>query len=68
MQVPEKELKKYVRSINKGRKLLSAVQKKKHWSPDDCQQYWQQQAELLKEPMCAWYCAMVRDIIRTQEK
>ena len=68
MQVPEKELKKYVRSLNKGRKLLSAVQKKKHLSPDDCQKYWQQQAELLKEPMCAWYCAMVRDIIRKQEK
>lgn len=63
MELPEKEYKRFVRSLNKGRKLLRGIQKKKTLTENDRKDFWQRQSELLKEPTCAWYCAMVRDII-----
>lgn len=66
MELPEKDYKRFVRSLNKGRKLLGGIKKKKTLTENDRKDFWQRQSELLKEPICAWYCAMVRDII-TQE-
>lgn len=63
MELSEREYKRFTRSLNKGRKLLKDVQKNKTLTESDKQDFWQRQAELLKEPTCAWYCAMVRDII-----
>ncbi len=63
MELPEKDYKRFVRSLNKGRKLLGGIQKKKTLTENDRKDFWQRQSELLKEPTCAWYCAMVRDII-----
>lgn len=67
MQPTEKELKKITKSIKVGRKLLKQAEKPKK-TKDQLQELWQEQAKLLHDPYCAWYCAMVRDIIRTELK
>ena len=63
MELPEKDYKRFIRSLNKGRNLLKQIQKKKTLTENDREDFWQRQSELLKEPTCAWYCEMVRDII-----
>lgn len=65
MQPTEKELKKIIKSIKAGRKLLKQAEKPKK-TKEQLQELWQEQAKLLHDPYCAWYCAMVRDIIRKE--
>lgn len=63
MQPSEKELKKIIKSVKAGRKLLKQAEKPKKLSQEEKQRLWQEQAKLLHDPYCAWYCAMVRDTI-----
>nr|DAT71538.1 MAG TPA: hypothetical protein [Caudoviricetes sp.] len=65
MQPTEKELKRITKSIKAGRKLLKRAQQPKK-TKEQLQELWQEQAKLLHDPYCAWYCAMVRDIIEDQ--
>lgn len=65
MQPTEKVLKGTTKSIKAGRKLLKQAEKPKK-TKDQLQELWQEQAKLLHDPYCAWYCAMVRDIIRNE--
>lgn len=67
MQPTEKELKKITKSIKAGRKLLKQAEKPKK-TKEQLQELWQEQSKLLSDPYCAWYCAMVRDIIRNEQK
>jgi hypothetical protein len=65
LQPTEKELKRITKSIKAGRKLLKQAQQPKK-TKEQLQELWQEQAKLLHDPYCAWYCAMVRDIIRNE--
>lgn len=67
MQPTEKELKRITKSIKAGRKLLRQAEKPNK-TKEQLQNLWQEQANLLHAPYCAWYCAMVRDIIRNEQK
>lgn len=67
MQLSEKGLKKITKSIKAGRKLLKQAEKPKK-TKEQLQELWQEQAKLLHDPYCAWYCAMVRDIIKNEQE